>query len=220
MPIKILFEDLHLIVAVKPSGMPSQKDRSRMPDIFTCLKEQQGLDYLGLVHRLDRPVRGIMVFAKTPYSNEQLSKQIRQKELKKEYYAVVCGEPLEANGLLDNYLLKQSNNVSKVVEEGTLGSKRATLEYEKIDQIEDDQWGCLSLLRINLLTGRHHQIRVQMMHMGNPIWGDRKYNNHMGSPIALCAYRLSLKHPKTKKMISFEIKPEGFPFELFRGEGC
>lgn len=224
MNLSILYEDKHILVVIKPAGVPSQKDRSRDMDMLTAIEKYLKGSYVGLVHRLDRPVSGIMLFAKTKFANTKLSQQIRQNNMKKEYLAVVCGRPDKDEGLLTDYLLKQNNNLSKVVSENIPGAKKAILKYKFIKSILLEEWGESSLLNINLITGRHHQIRVQLSNIGLPIWGDTKYNNKFNLSsslindwydIALCAYSLSFKHPKTGKEITFKIEASSFPFNQF-----
>ena len=174
---KILYEDNHLLVVKKDANMPVQADNSKDIDLLTELKEyikkkysKPGNVYLGLVHRLDRPVAGVMVFAKTSKSAERLSEQIRNKTFKKTYYAIVEGKP-NKNGMFKDKLLKdEKTNISKVDPNG----KEAILEYETIATKNN-----LSLVKINLLTGRSHQIRVQFSYHGYPLYGDMKYNNNI-----------------------------------------
>ncbi|HOA80370.1 MAG TPA: pseudouridine synthase [Defluviitaleaceae bacterium] len=168
MDINIIYEDAHLIVASKAPKIPSQPDKTGDKDMLSYLKDylkekypSARSPYIGLVHRLDRPVGGLMVFAKTKLANAKLSEQIQNKQFKKEYLAVVCGKPIKPQGELVDYLLKnQKSNLSKVVPKGTRGAKEAILEYECIESIKIEDEGILSLLKIILKTGRHHQIRV------------------------------------------------------------
>lgn len=227
MALNILFEDQHIIVVEKPSGVPSQKDRSGDPDMLTLLTEHLkkaslGKDepYVGLVHRLDRPVGGIMVFAKTPYANTKLSEQIRLNRMKKVYLAVVSGRAKEENVELIDYLIKQHNNLSKIVPAHTSQAKKAILTYTKINEKILDNGQNISLLKVELKTGRHHQIRVQLSHAGLPIWGDTKYNPHFISKkgwfqIGLFAYQLAFEHPKTGQLLQYEGHPSEHPFNLF-----
>lgn len=229
MDIKILFEDKHIIVAEKPPKIPSQSDKTGDNDMMNILKTHLKNNYpsahnpyIGLIHRLDRPVGGIMVFAKTKEANAKLSEEIRTKRLKKEYHAVVCGKPENANGELRDYLLKlRKINMSKVVTDQTKNSKEAILEYEVLDSVDTEEYGILSLVKIRLKTGRHHQIRVQFSNANLPLWGDNKYNKAFvkkkkWTQIALWATSLTFNHPKDKKTCSFETKPnEEYPFTLF-----
>ena len=164
--LKVIYEDNHIIVVEKPVNVPSQQDKTNDIDMLTIIKQyikekynKPGNVYLGLIHRLDRPVGGVMVFAKTSKSASRLSEQVRNKEFKKKYLAIVDGKIEKRSGVLENYLLKnERTNTSKVVEEGTKNSKYAKLEYEVIAYNEETN---LSLVKIKLHTGRHHQIRLQ-----------------------------------------------------------
>lgn len=211
---KVLYEDNHIIVVEKEPNIPSQKDKTHDIDMLTLVKQyikekynKPGEVYLGLVHRLDRPVGGIMVFAKTSKAASRLSEQIRNKEFKKRYLAVVDGKFNETSGVLENYLYKdERNNISKVVNKTKKNAKLAKLDYEVLyyDKIKN-----LSLLKINLHTGRHHQIRVQLQHFGHSIFGDQKYGTRgRGKQIALWAYELQVKHPITKELITFKCLPQ------------
>ena len=163
--------------------------------------------YLGLVHRLDRPVGGVMVFAKTSKAASRLSDQVRQKAFKKEYLAVVDGKIEDKVGTLEDYLYKdERNNISKVVSENKKNAKFAKLDYEvlKYNKVKD-----LSLVRVNLHTGRHHQIRVQLSNFGHSIFGDQKYGTRgKGKQIALWSYLLIIEHPITKEKMTFKDLPE------------
>lgn len=212
--LKVLYEDNHIIVVEKMPNIPSQADKTEDIDMLKIIKEylkekynKPGDVYLGLVHRLDRPVGGIMVFAKTSKAASRLSEQIRNKTFKKEYLAIVDGR-LESNkGTIENYLLKnEKNNISKVVKEGTKNSKYAKLDYEVIKYNSEIN---LSLLKIYLYTGRHHQIRVQLSNIGHSICGDQKYGTRgRGKQISLWAYKISFEHPIKKEMITFTDLPE------------
>lgn len=214
--LEILYEDNHIIVVEKKPNIPSQGDKSGSIDLLTMVKEyikekynKPGNVYVGLVHRLDRPVGGVMVFAKTSKAASRLSNQIREKTIKKTYFAVVDGSFKKENkkGVLEDYLYKdERNNISKVVKKDKKGSKYAKLDYEVIDYKPDKD---LSLLRINLHTGRHHQIRLQLANIGHSIFGDQKYGvRGKGKQIALWAYRLEIEHPITKEKMKFEKYPE------------
>ena len=218
--INILYEDNHLLVVIKPANMPVCKDSSNDEDLLTILKEylkekyhKPGNVYLGLVHRLDRPVSGIIVFAKTSKAAERLSKQITSNEFKKTYYAVVKGTPKEKETLKDYLKKDEKTNTSYVTNEKD--GKLSILEYTKIKTKDD-----LSLIKINLLTGRHHQIRVQLSSRNHPLYGDHKYNkdfiNDNKENIALIAKELSFYHPTTKELLNFEIElPKKYPYTLF-----
>ena len=212
--LKILYEDNHIIVVEKPVNIPSQGDKTGDIDMLTIIKRylkekynKPGNVYLGLVHRLDRPVGGVMVFAKTSKAAARLSEQVRNKDFRKRYLVIVNGKFEERKGTLQDYLLKnEKNNMSKVVKEGTKNAKLAILDYEVIKY---DPELNLSVLKIDLHTGRHHQIRVQLSSRGHNIYGDQKYGGRgHGKQICLWAYQLTLFHPITKEEMTFTSMPE------------
>lgn len=227
MNLENLYEDNHIIVVIKPPKVPSQKDKSGDVDMLTLISEHikkqypnVNKPYVGVIHRLDRPVGGVMVYAKTKYANAKLSEQIRNKIIKKEYLTVICGKPDNNTGRIVDYLLKQRNNVSKVVPKTFEEAKEAILEYDVLETVETEEYGLLSLLKVNLITGRHHQIRVQLSNANFPIWGDTKYNldfsNRKGwFQISLFAYKLCIRHPKSNKELEFKSKSKEYPFNLF-----
>lgn len=206
----ILYEDDELLVCRKPQGVAVQTKRLGQADMESLLKnyraEKGELPHIHLVHRLDQPVEGVMVFAKTKETAAELGRQIAAKQADKYYYAVVDGIPQKKKGTLEDYLLRDGRaNTSAVVERGTREAKRAELFYEVVET-----GGGRALLRIRLETGRHHQIRVQLAHAGMPIVGDRKYNFReniapSGSGLLLCSYKVGFKHPKTRRNLTFEI---------------
>ena len=212
--LKVIFEDNHIIVVEKKPNIPSQSDKTEDEDLLSIVKQylkakynKPGNVYLGLVHRLDRPVGGVMVFAKTSKAASRLSEQVRNKEIKKRYLAVVDGKIKQRSGMLEDYLYKdERNNISKVVSKEKRNSKFASLDYEVLCYNEKKD---LSLLRINLHTGRHHQIRVQLSNFGHSIFGDQKYGTRgKGKQIALWAYELELVHPTSKEKMVFKCLPE------------
>ena len=212
--LKVLFEDNHIIVVEKPVNIPSQGDKTGDIDMLTIIKEylkekynKPGNVYVGLIHRLDRPVGGVMVFAKTSKAAGRLSEEVRAKVFQKTYLVVVNGKMEKEKGLLEDYLLKNArNNMSKVVKEGTKNSKFASLDYEVLKYNEEID---LSLLKINLHTGRHHQIRVQLSSRSHSIYGDQKYAGRgHGKQIALWAHGLKIIHPITKEEMLFKSIPE------------
>ena len=219
MEIDILYEDGQLLVCRKPAGVPVQSGKVGQKDMVSILRNyrngKEGDTYIGLVHRLDQPVQGVMVFAKTKMAAAGLSRQITDGRMKKQYLAVTCGKPMKKQGALVDYLLKDGRtNTSSIVPEGTKGAKRAELRYRIIAETPG-----YALAEIDLLTGRHHQIRVQMAGAGMPLAGDRKYNlsdaGQTEKYVALAAHRLSFEHPVLKKEICFEGKPEGVIFKKF-----
>lgn len=212
--LKVLYEDNHIIVVRKDPNIPSQADKTEDLDMLTIIKEyikekynKPGNVYLGLVHRLDRPVGGVMVFAKTSKAASRLSNQVREKIFKKKYLAVVDGKFDKAKGTLEDYLYKdERNNMSKVVKPEKKNAKLAKLDYEVLayNEVKD-----LSLVKVNLHTGRHHQIRVQLANSGHSIFGDQKYGKRgKGKQIALWAYELTIEHPISKEEITFKCLPE------------
>lgn len=208
--IEILYEDEAVLVCRKPSGTAVQTKRLGEADMESLLKNYRVLKqeppYIGIVHRLDQPVEGVMVFAKTKEAAADLSRQIAKKQADKYYYAMTDGVPQQKKGTLEDYLLRNGKtNTSAVVSAGTPGAKRAVLSYEVTEQN-----GSRAIVKIRLETGRHHQIRVQLSHAGVPIVGDKKYNfkEHIhpsGQKMALCSYKMSFLHPITHRKQEFEI---------------
>ncbi len=212
--LKIIYEDNHIIVVEKPANIPSQGDKTGDLDMLTIIKaylkekyNKPGNVYLGLVHRLDRPVGGVMVFAKTSKAAARLSEQVREKVFKKKYLVIVNGKFEEKKGTLKDYLLKNERlNKSRVVEEGTKNSKYAELDYEVLKYDKEQN---LSLLKINLHTGRHHQIRVQLSNRNHSIYGDAKYNGRGSTrQLYLWAYELTIQNVISKEEMTFTAIPE------------
>lgn len=232
---RIIYEDEGMIVCHKPAGIATQTarvgQRDMVSEVMRYLARKQGtgkVPYLGVVHRLDQPVEGILVFAKDKKAAAELSRQIMAGEMGKYYQAVVCGKDIPAKGELEDYLWKDGrNNTSKVVAAGEKDAKQARLTFEALQKKETEaaeKMRQLALMRIHLLTGRHHQIRVQMSHAGMSLLGDYKYADPCTmelsekiqlKEIALCANELYLKNPRTKRKQVFRIEPEGKAFELF-----
>ncbi|MBQ9318363.1 MAG: RNA pseudouridine synthase [Bacilli bacterium] len=215
--INIVYEDNHLLIVEKTINVPVQGDSSNDLDFLTILKQfikkrdnKPGNVYLGLVHRLDRPVGGIMVFAKTSKCAARLSKQVQNHDFKKTYFAVVMHKIIKKCDTFIDYLLKdEKKNIVKIDKNG----KKAILDYELIDYKDN-----MSLVKINLQTGRSHQIRVQFSSRGYPLYGDHKYNpevtNH--SNIALFATTISFYHPITNEYLIFNLNlPKTYPWNLF-----
>ena len=212
--LNVIYEDNHIIVVEKPVNIPSQGDKTGDIDMLAIIKDylkekynKPGNVYLGLIHRLDRPVGGVMVFAKTSKAAARLSEQVRLRTFKKEYLVIVDGKLDKDKDVLKDYLLKnEKNNMSKVVKEGTKNSKYAELEYEVLKY---DKELNLSVLRILLHTGRHHQIRVQLSSRNHSIYGDQKYGGRgHGKQICLWAYKLTINHPISKEELTFKDIPE------------
>ncbi len=211
--LKIIYEDNHLIVVIKKPNIPVQLDESNDLDLQSIIKKylknkynKKGNVYLGIVHRLDRPVGGIMVFAKTSKSASRLTQEMHTGDFKKRYLAVVVGKPREKRAKLVNYLLKNARtNTVQVVPELTTNAKRAELDYVVLDDNEK-----VSLVEVNMATGRSHQIRVQLKNIGCPIYGDVKYGGDKlakGHNLALWAYELKFVHPTTKENMTFKCYP-------------
>lgn len=220
MDLKILYEDADMIAIEKPQGMPAQPDKTGDLDVLTCLEEQCQASF-GLVHRLDRPVGGVMVFAKrtSAQSETQIAKAMQMGGWSKTYLAVVMGEPEQPSGTWTEYLFRDSrSNTSKVVDEKHRQAKKAILQYQVLATIQNINEETLSLLKIQLQTGRHHQIRVQCAYHGVPIWGDRKYGNARQSQqtghIALWSYELKGQLPKKESFCIHSI-PQENPFLYF-----
>lgn len=266
----ILYEDNDIIVCEKPPGVPAQSDKSADFDMVNRLKnyifeKEQKQPYIGLIHRLDRPVGGIMLFAKAPNIAKELSEQVRLKKIIKKYLAVTTSDLSSELGkdkvLLIDYIVKDGRtNLSKITNDKDKNGKKAELYYRTVEVIDnlnevnnnmidennvnnmndennvhdknimnDKNQNKLSLVEVELLTGRHHQIRIQMASRGNPLWGDTKYNpmftNHENSNpvlnskrwtnVALYAYQLEFSHPKTKKWMKFQLLPNVEPFNYF-----
>lgn len=215
--INILYEDNHLLVVLKDINIPVCEDSSKDLDLVTILKQhlkekynKKGNVYLGLVHRLDRPVSGVMVFAKTSKAAKRLSEQIRTHKVKKEYHAVVIGQ-VNKTGILKDKLLKDSKtNMVRIDKNG----KEAVLEYNLVSYKTN-----YSLVKINLKTGRSHQIRVQFSSRNHPLYGDQRYNKNSkaGQQIALFASSIEFIHPTTNETLKFTLElPNRYPFNIFK----
>ena len=227
---EIIYEDSDIIVCRKPAGLPTQSARIRTPDMVSLLKTRlasgskklsssRGEPYLAVIHRLDQPVEGLLVFAKTPAAAKNLNQQLTSSGFGKYYRAVVTGIPEPAEGMLENYMIKDGRtNTSRVCTKETPGAKLARLHYQ-VEEINKNSTPVTSLVKIKLDTGRHHQIRVQMAHLGCPLVGDRKYGTisadksdsgslirgNSNPSLKLCAYRLEFKHPASGTEMVFEL---------------
>lgn len=219
--IPIIFEDNHLLVIDKPAGVLSQEDHTSDPDVLTLCKQYLKKEYnkpgnvwLGLVHRLDRPVSGLMVLAKTSKAASRLSEEVRNNRIDKTYWALVYGmTPMEAD--LKHYLEKdRRTNLVRAYNSKRGKAKEAKLSFKTIKQSRD-----YSIVEVDLETGRPHQIRVQLEKIGHPIFGDYKYGEEDSGPgknMALRSMRLSFKHPTVDKEMHFEVKPpKQQPWDLF-----
>ena len=224
--LNILYEDKDILVCHKPAGLAVQNARVGSMDMESLLKNYIAqkvpgkMPYLGIIHRLDQPVEGVLVFALNPKAAADLSRQMTAGKIKKTYLAVTEGTVKVKSAKLVDWLKKDGRtNSSAVVEGGTSGAKKAILSYEVLEtwKNKEDAQDCgeRNLIRIDLDTGRHHQIRVQMAHAGMPLVGDRKYNPGQNSqePLALCSAKLGFQHPVTKKQLEFQVQPAGMAFK-------
>ena len=220
---EILYEDNNLIVCYKPAGVATQTKRLGQQDMESLLKnyvagelrkENKNVPpYIGVVHRLDQPVEGVMVYAKNPKAAAALSKQVQERSIEKNYYALVklpdgktfaetTGLPKE--GTKEDYMVfDRRTNISKIVPKGTKDAKQAVLDYKVIAEEQGR-----ALLDITLHTGRHHQIRLQMAGMGIPIIGDKKYGKNEAAQLGLCSYRIAFVNPADRKENEYKIKPK------------
>lgn len=222
--LEILYEDAHILVCIKPHGIATQSRRIDQPDMVNLLKNHihktdrtKGEPYLAVIHRLDQPVTGILVFAKTPFAARELNRQLTSQGFGKYYRALVEGRPPKPSDTLEHYITKDPRtNLARICSSSAKDAKLARLWYTTVPA--DSRYYCgeylartdITELEIKLDTGRRHQIRVQLAHIGCPIIGDTKYNpNSPSSPawqtICLCAFRLSFHHPKTRKLLSFHL---------------
>lgn len=219
---KVIYQDNHIIVVEKPFNVPTQEDDSKDMDMLRMVKEyirvkynKPGEAYIGLVHRLDRVAGGLMVFARTSKAASRLSEQIRNRTFKKEYMAVVEGNLKSDASTWTDYLLKDNNtNTVSVVKKDQEGAKEARLSYLLVERHD-----YLNLVKVDLHTGRPHQIRVQFASRNNPIWGDGKYGSLYKSKkgIALWSSKITLEHPTKKEIMTFELDPPTQePWDQFR----
>lgn len=212
---EILYQDTAITVAVKPPQLLSEQTE-RGDGFADLLAAQNKNQYVGVVHRLDRGVGGVMVYARTPQAAAKLSLAVQNHLLKKEYLAVIHGEMSDCEGRLCDLLYHdRQKNKSFVVDRARKGVKEAILDYRVARVIEHPEYGKLSLVRISLLTGRTHQIRVQFSSRQHPLLGDGKYGAHDACPIALFSRSLTLPHPTNGTSLCFEKEPSGMPWELF-----
>ena len=207
--VKVLYLDNHLLVVEKPPNMPAQADESRDVDLLSACKtyiaekfQKPGEAFLGLVHRLDRPAGGVMVFARTSKAAARLTKAFAGHDLEKTYLAVAQGE-IDAPAALQDYLVKGTDGMVRVEEQNAHGAKEARLTYRPLHRAEG-----LTLLEISLETGRSHQIRVQLANAGHPLWGDNRYGGGApGQQLALWSHRLTIPHPTKPEKLTFTSDP-------------
>lgn len=226
---EIIYEDKELLVVRKPAGLATQTAKVAQADAVSELKNYLKSPYLGVVHRLDQPVEGLLVFAKAKKTAAELSRQLAEGTLNKQYYAVICGKPLEKQGVLVDYLYKDALNGGCAIVVGEQerfrcpDAKKAVLQYRLLQYAEESD---LSLMEIHIDTGRFHQIRAQMSHAGMALLGDGRYGDETAwkrgkesgiGNVALCAYQLEFWHPGKRRKMSFQIKPEGRAFSFFPG---
>lgn len=232
---EILYEDKDIIVINKPAGLATQTAKIGQPDVVSKLKKYlaskaSGQPYLGIVHRLDQPVEGLLVFAKHKKAAAELTGQMRGQEpggenlLNKHYYGVFCGKPDQSEGRLVDYLVKTTEGKAAVVRENAPGAKRAALHYKVLCTAVAEDGMPVSLADIRIDTGRFHQIRAQMAYAGMALLGDAKYGDEaiversrrLGvKTVALCAYCLAFRHPVSGESLQFTIRPRGGSFSRF-----
>lgn len=223
---EVIYEDNQVVVVLKPFNVPTQQDKSEDKDLLSMVKEyikekynKQGEAFIGLVQRLDRPTGGIIVFARNSKSASRLSAQIRNGEIDKTYYAVIKGSLRKKKGRLENYLIKdEKQNKVKIATQSEKNAVLAVLDYEILEEKDG-----LSLVKVNLETGRSHQIRVQFASLGHPLYGDAKYGNPENKNaqtqnLALWSGELSFKHPTKDMTMTFKVNPpeDKYPFNLFK----
>lgn len=213
MELNVIYEDNHIIIVEKPAGVPTQADYTKDPDMYNLVRDyikekynKPGEAFVGIVHRLDRPVGGIMVFARTSKGASRLSEQIRNRTFTKIYLAEVNGHLKNKKGALENYIIKnEKKNMSFIGNKEDADAKLALLDYEVIEEREET-----SIVKITLHTGRHHQIRVQFANIGHALIGDNKYGKVVKghSDVRLWGYLLKFKHPTKDEIMEFSIKPD------------
>lgn len=221
--LKIVYEDNHLLVVIKPQNVLSQGDETNDKDLMQIIKDyiketrkKTGEVFLALLHRLDRPTGGLMVFAKTSKAASRMSAFIRENKIEKKYLAVLVGTPIYKTDYLIHHLKKdEKQNIVSVVPQLEDGAKKAELKYKVLDSTDK-----LSLVEVELMTGRSHQIRVQMSTIGNPVFGDVKYGGNIakGWNLALWSYKLTFEHPVSHKFMNFISYPpeDEVPWKYFK----
>lgn len=222
--INIIYEDNDILVCRKPAGLPTQSAKVSVPDLVSELKNylaEKGESYLAVVHRLDQPVEGLLVFAKNRAAAKNLNEQLKKSSFDKVYYAVAFNQPRVEEGMLEDYMIKEGAR-AKIVTADTPGAKKAVLHYRLVAMKSGR-----ALYEVRLETGRFHQIRAQMAHAGMPLLGDKKYADaainlyseaHGIKNVALCAFKLKLTHPVTGEEMLFVRKPSGEVFRDFKKE--
>lgn len=260
--VPILYKDNNIIVVQKPAGLESQSSHSFAPDMVSEIRRylhnsrdihklptsgSKGQPpYVGVIHRLDKPVSGVMVYAKNQKSAAALCAALQAGKMEKYYMAVICGQLVDKQGEYVDYLRQdKKNNTSSIVDKSVKDSRKSTLRYREMEVIHSpvEEEKIYTLVDIELLTGRHHQIRVQMAGHGTPLYGDERYGGNISTivdiikvdlstdtdavrrpgsmtrstrpSLALCAYRLTFPHPETGERMSFSIQPSGGAFDWF-----
>lgn len=217
--LQIIYEDNGVVVCHKLPGIAVQSPRAGKQDMVSLLRNyfarKKENTEIFLVHRLDQPVEGVMVFARTKEAAANLSSQVQKRQMDKQYLAVVEGRFEKKSGTLENFLIRDGKtNTSSVAEKEGKGAKKARLSYEVLEETEKD-----SLVKVILETGRHHQIRVQMAYAGHPLVGDKKYNPQCEAgyqPVGLCSVKTAFVHPLTGKQMEFEVEPQGTLFKKYK----
>lgn len=234
---EVLYQDEDILVVIKPAGMPSQPDKLGFMDLLTFLQASFGESKahpdtsIRLIHRLDRPVGGVMIFSRSETTDKWFASEIPDRKIQKTYMAIVCGIMPAPSGQLVDFLVKsEKTNLTRVVPKDRKGAKRAVLGYEVVKTGTLEDYGDISLLRITLFTGRHHQIRAQLANAGCPIFGDCKYNKLFSSSkkkgwhkLALFSTELYFRHPRTGKEMTFSADPfvrEPLAFSTFFSENA
>ncbi len=226
MKTEIQYEDRDLLVVYKPAGLATQTARVGQQDVVSELKNYLKQSYLGILHRLDQPVEGLLVFAKNARAAAGLNAQLQNREegagLHKKYYAVLCGKPEKKEGEFVDYLYKNENNAAVILDGASCGAKRAALTYRVLQTVGSPAE--TTLAEIILETGRFHQIRAQMAYHGMPLLGDVKYGDAVSKElsrelsvrnVALCACELEFGHPVSGERMRFRIRPRGQIFSFF-----
>ena len=237
MQTEVLFEDQDIIVAYKPTGLAVQTAKLGCQDMENELKNYLKQPFLGVVHRLDQPVEGVLVFGKTPKATAALNRQLVADDFCKEYLAAVCGKSAYKEQQLVDYLIKEGGKVGFIESTDDAEkkkAKRAVLHYENLQSVNvneklqkpDSEIG-ISLFKVILQTGRFHQIRAQLSKLGNPILGDSKYGTSESTlisqalnitSVALCAHRLVFKHPVSNKRMEYSVSPKNIAFTFFKND--
>lgn len=215
MELEILFEDSEITVAIKPPMLLSERSESK-ESFAELLAKRNPKNYVGVVHRLDLGVGGVMVYARTPNAAAILSRAVAERSMQKEYLAIVHGEPVQREGRWTDLLFfDRTRNKSFAVDRNRKGVKEAILDYRVIESVDSEEYGKLSLVHVVLQTGRTHQIRVQFSSRQHPLLGDRKYGASDRCPIALFSHKLSFMHPVKRQPLSFSKMPSDLPWSMF-----